>query len=496
MKIPFFGLEISRKKSLPPERRRDFSAAKISNSVNDFTQSLCDLNEDIKGGLYRIRARTRDRAKNSCWYRRYIESSQRNILGPNGIRLNVRARNPDGQLDAFANTDIETAFSDWGKPLNCTPAGTLSWYDLQLWAVQSMKVDGEFFFQKVRGEGAGKYGYALHPIDPALCDVAYSQDWQPGKATNIINGVEVDRWNRPLAYYFTDSVSCLGGTWSRSGSHHRRIPADEIIHGFWTEGAGQTRGFPDAVGALLALHHIDKVSEAEVIAVRAAACKMGFYKPEPGAGGPGNLGDGKDGADLVSEAEPGIWQILPKGYDAKSYDPTHPTANYRDFVKVQLREIAAGLRLSYNDFANDLEGVNFSSIRGGVLAERDSWMVQQQWWVDHLCRPVFAEWLRMYLLSGTTNLPMAKYDKFHADSWIPRRWQWVDPLKDAEACKLQREQGWKSDSQIVAEQGNDLDEVMEQIEADTETQDSIGFAKPVKEPITVDTSANGKDDVE
>jgi lambda family phage portal protein len=201
---------------------------------------------------------------------------------------------------------------------------------------------------------------------------------------------------------------------------------------------------------------------------------MGFYKPEAGAGGPGALGDDKDGTDLVSEAEPGVFQILPKGFDFKDYDPKHPTANYRDFVKTQLREVAAGLRLSYNDFANDLEGVNFSSIRGGVLAERDSWMVQQAWWIEHLCKPVFAEWLQFALISGQLgNLPMTKYDKFHADSWLPRRWQWVDPLKDAEACKLMRAQGWKSDQQVVAEQGNDLDEVQEQILADEQAQQAI-----------------------
>jgi lambda family phage portal protein len=487
------GWEISRKKVAPATRRRDFAAAKIANSVNDFTQSLCDLNDDINAGLYKIRARTRDRAKNSCWYRRYIETSQRNIIGPNGIRLNVRARNPDGKLDALANALIENAWADWGKAANCTPAGILSWYDLQLWAVQSMKVDGEFFLQKVRGKQGGKYGYALQPMDAALCDVNYNRAKEQSKPA-IVNGVEVDEWRRPLAYYFAENMSTLRGVLGGASANHRRIPASDVIHGFWTEGAGQTRGFPDAVGALVALHHLDKVSEAEVIAARAAACKMGFYKPESGAGGPGALGDDKDGTDLVSDAEPGLFQILPKGYDFKDYDPKHPTANYRDFVKTQLREVAAGLRLSYNDFANDLEGVNFSSIRGGVLAERDSWMVQQQWWIDHLCRPVFAEWLTFALVSGQLgNLPVSKYDKFHADSWLPRRWQWVDPLKDAEACKLQRDQGWKSDQQIVAEQGNDLDEVMEQIEADKETQDSAGFERPSASKPTVDNPATDED---
>jgi capsid protein len=31
------------------------------------------------------------------------------------------------------------------------------------------------------------------------------------------------------------------------------------------------------------------------------------------------------------------------------------------------------------------------------------------------------------------NLPAAKHDKFSAIEWKPRRWRWVDPLKDTQA---------------------------------------------------------------
>jgi lambda family phage portal protein len=269
-------------------------------------------------------------------------------------------------------------------------------------------------------------------------------------------------------------VDYLSGMWSSGSSNLQRIPADEIIHGFVTEGAGQVRGFPDACGALLALHMLDKYSEAEVTAARLAACKMGAYEQDsPDAAA--TLGDSKDGKDLVSEAEPGTFQLLPPGVHFTEFDPKHPTANYAAFVKVQLREVAAGLRLSYNDFSNDLEGVNFSSIRSGTITERESHMMQQNWLIDHLCRPVFESWLEMYLLSGLSALPMGKYDKFASPNWLPRRWQWVDPLKDAEANKLMRAQGWKSDSQIVGEQGNDLDEIQEQILADEEARFPIAL---------------------
>lgn len=468
--MKLFGLEITRGgKPAMPVARRDFNAAKIGNLTSDWTTALVDLNSDIQGNLSKIRARTRDRAKNSCWFRRYVEVSQSNIIGTNGLRLNMRAKNPDGKNDAYANTTIEAAWAEWGRKVFCTPSGGMSWHDVQLFAVQSLKVDGEFFFKKVRGS-VNKFGFSIAPIDAALCDVNYNATLQNGN--RVVNGVELDSFLRPVAYYFQSHLDYLSGMWSTAGANLQRVPASEIIHGFRTEGAGQVRGFPDGVAALLPLHMLDKYSEAEVTAARLAACKMGYYEQDsPDAAA--TLGDSKDGKDLVSEAEPGLWQLLPPGVKAKESNPTHPTANHAMFVKTQLREIASGWRLAYNNFANDLEGVNYSSIRQGVLEERSNWELQQNWMVDHLCRPVFESWLEMYLLTGLSSLPMAKYDKFSSPNWLPRRWQWIDPLKDAEANKLMRTQGWKSDSQIVGEQGNDLDEIQEQILADEEARFAI-----------------------
>lgn len=480
-----FGFEVSRTRpaATAAVRKRDFAAAKISNLHNDWTTSLVNLNSDIQSGLNTIRARTRDRAKNSAWFRRYIETSQRNIVGPNGIRLNMRAKNPDGRADRYANAIIEAAWYDWSRKVNCTPAGTLSWLDVQLLAVQSLKVDGEFFFKLNRG--AGKHRFSLSPIDAALCDVNYCK---PGTATanEVQNGVELDRYGKPVAYYFQSHVDYLSGIWCASGTNMQRIPANEIIHGFVTEGPGQVRGFPDAVGILTALHMLDKYSEAEVTAARLAACKMGFYANESGAAA--QLGDDKDGSDLVSEAEPGVFQLLPNGVKFQDFDPKHPTANYAAFKKAQLQEISAGVKCSYPDFANDLEGVSYSSIRSGTIAEQEAWKMQQSLFIEHLHQPVFEAWLEMFLLSGVSTLPMGKYDKFSNPNWLPRRWQWVDPLKDAEANVVMRNNGWKSDQMIVAEQGNDLDEIMEDIAAASIVQDEAGFERPA-----VDNTPKGKE---
>jgi lambda family phage portal protein len=162
--------------------------------------------------------------------------------------------------------------------------------------------------------------------------------------------------------------------------------------------------------------------------------------------------------------------------DFKAYDPHHPTTQFSEFRKAVLRRIAGGLNLSYNTLGNDLEGVNFSSLRDGKLTERDGYKCLQSWFIDTYRRPLFLAWLKWSLDMGLLKmnnglgsvLPAAKFDKFAEHRFVPRRWQWVDPLKDAKMNLIMRENNWMSDEQIVSEMGGDYRETILQTKGDEE----------------------------
>ena len=164
-----------------------------------------------------------------------------------------------------------------------------------------------------------------------------------------------------------------------------------------------------------------------------------------------------------------MYETLPEGYDFRAYESQYPSATYGEFTKAHLRRIATGLGVSYNTLAEDLEGVNYSSIRSGVLNERDQWMTLQSWLIASFLTPLYEEWLRFALLNGAialpngSPLPLAKYDKFAAHSWLGRRWQWVDPLKDIEAARLAIQTGVASPQSVAAQMGADVDDVLADI---------------------------------
>ena len=127
--------------------------------------------------------------------------------------------------------------------------------------------------------------------------------------------------------------------------------------------------------------------------------------------------------------------------------PEHPTAAFNPFVERSLRLIASGMGVAYHELGNDLAGVNYSSGRLGVLEERDYFMELQNLMVDAICRPVYEDWIKAALLNGALDLPFdpERYTDVEAYEFIPRRWPWVDPLKDSQASTLDVQNGFSTD---------------------------------------------------
>jgi len=130
------------------------------------------------------------------------------------------------------------------------------------------------------------------------------------------------------------------------------------------------------------------------------------------------------------EIEPGAIEELPMGTSFQSWNPDHPVGNYSNFVKSCLRGVSEGRGINYNTLSSDLENVNYSSIRAGLLDEREFYKAIQKWFIDTVITPVFEGWLETNILNGTINLPAAKLEKFNSPDWKPRRWAWVGPAKD------------------------------------------------------------------
>lgn len=450
---------------LIPARRhakRRFDAAQYSRLTHSWAQAERSINTELRADLDALRRRSRDLAKNEPLAAKYLKMVIGNVVGPNGFTLQARALDGANKPDGWANTAIEASWAEWSRASNCDLSGRMSFPDMTRAIIRGIARDGEALV-RIREGANNPWGYALQFLDIERLDTNLNREAEPGK-NQIIMGVECDGDGRPVAYWL--SAAPMGR--DPLGKNHARIPADEILHLFITDDPEQVRGIPWMHASMIRIHHLKGFQEAAIVAARVGASKMGFFTSADG--NPANLAGGEDEAGMpFTEAEPGQFGMLPPGYDFKSFNPDYPHANYESFVKAAKRDIGSGIGASYHALGNDLEGVNFSSIRSGTLEERDGWMLIQRWLVGAFLDPVYAGWLDNALLSGAivlpngSPLPAAKKQKFIAHEFQGRRWQWVDPLKDIQAAVMAVENGLASPYTIASQQGVDAEDVLDDI---------------------------------
>jgi len=447
--------------------RRAYTSGTNSRLTGEWAAPDITADEAIFRNLVVTRSRSRDLARNNDYAKRFFSLIRTNVIGHQGIRLQVRAKNSNGQgYDKGANDKLELAWKDWGQVGSCTTCGTKSWRDVQNQVVDGMARDGEILIKFVAPWKHNKYGFALQIIEADQLDISKNETLRSGGSIRL--GVQRDGSDRVTHYWITGK-----------DGFSKPYPAAEFLHLFRGDRVGQSRGMPETSTPAARLKQIDAHEEAHVVASRLGASKMGFFTSPDGDTYTGEDVDGEeDDHDIITEAEPGTFEQLPDGVNFTPWDPQFPVSTFADFEKAVLRGIASGLGVSYHSLANDLEGVNYSSIRQGELTDRNTWQDLQAWLIEHLCQPIYKSWLSYALLTDAINLPFGKIDKFNAAIWRPRGWSWVDPLKESKAAKNDVECGFKSIYDVCAERGMDFDEVMEQNKRAREKAEAEGFVLP------------------
>ena len=452
---------------------RAFEAANVDRLTADWTPfSMATPNQEIFRALEKLRLRSRDLERNNPFFKKFLRSLTKNVVGPDGIRLQMRVRGKSKpgvtRLDVGANRKIEEAFTRWSKRGVCTACGQFSFASLQRMSLRRVARDGEIILRILRGFN-NKFKFALQVIDPTLLDVRLNIP-RGGSAAgirlaethDIRMGIERDEWEKPVAYYILQSDP--NDQRYPSGGNYLRIEAKDIIHIKLDEDGYGVRGVPWLMAGMLSLKMLDAYMEAELVASRIGASQVGFYK-QPLDAGEQEIGERADpNSALMETVAPGVFKTLPPGFDIAKFDPAHPADAFGDFVKNILRAVAASLDVGYHTLTGDLEEVNYSSLRQGSLDERDGWRVLQKWFVEALTEAVFSAWLDTVLaFTSEISLPYSQIEKFDAASWQVRGWQWVDPQKEISASIDAVSLGVKSRTDICAEQGRDFSEVLEQL---------------------------------
>jgi lambda family phage portal protein len=469
---------------------RALAMAETPAYVGSWATNTRSVNHDLQCGLSTAIARSRNLARNNDYAKRFLTQLKTNVLGKEGLRLQMRLMKRKDEPDAEINDAVETAWRAWGKRGVCEVTGQLTWKECERLLLEALARDGGFLLRKLNRRGPKQFQLQL--LDYEMLDARLYRDMANGNRVRM--GVEINDDGAAQAYWLrNDGKPDLNlRNFGYAVNDHVRVPADEIIHRFIAEEANQLRGYPWLSVGGRRLWLVQDYEESAAVASSNAAKRLGFFVSPTGEAPPG-IGDqivssvleqAKAAGQVLSAQEvqtlmqtaekfsttvPGQYDTVPAGYDFRQYESDYPHTNYSEYVKSCLRGVASGLGVSYVSLGNDLESVNYSSARVGILEEREVFKALQGWLIEALHADVFAAWLKMALLADSTlsKLDPVRYETYvEAASWQPRGWAGIDPAKEANANQTNLQLKLTSRRRIILERGDDPDEVFAEIEAE------------------------------
>jgi lambda family phage portal protein len=441
-----------------------YEAAQPRDAWSAWNTPGTSANAEIGPAAYAMRARTRDAARNFPIGRRIPRLHQVFIVGT-GILPRIKTGKPS--LDK----KIMGKWFRWAGSTQFDVRGTQNYNAMCSTAAHSWSESGEVLAQLVWARKNDRRNLVV-PLQVKLLEADHLDtslhgafgEKANGVANRVLYGVEVDANDAPVAYWVLPDhpgEAMFPGTFQPV-----RVPARNMVHLYEVLRPGQVRGEPFMAAVLKDIYDLDSYREARLMRARMAAC-MGIGIETPGgdeeerpmaADGSTAAEGALPGYENVGTFRPGMFFRTRPGEEIKKIDS--PIDSDGPELSRETRElIAVGSDLTYHQVSGDLSRANYSSQRGGKL-DHKAINAHLQWnvFIPRFCEPIFHAFIGAGALAGYWPA-----DLEYTVEWGVPKYEYVDPLKDAEADKSLIRSGLATLRQKIAEQGWDPDEQFDEI---------------------------------
>lgn len=450
------------------KRRWDAAETTRLNKTHWQDATTEDLNSDLYGKLETLRKRSFREIANNPIVAGIIDTYVTDLVGSAYPGLQVQSN------DKGYNEWLEGAWRNWWAMPDINDR--LSGPDmLRLW-VRSLWPAGEFLALIVGDRLAeGPVKTRLQTIHPKRLITPINRAGDP----LIQMGVERTETGRPLRYWIADETSLLGGG-SMLGTA-RSFDAQNVIHEFEMQEPDQVRGIPWLAPALQACADLRDYDTQVLEAARSAAdLSVYLYTQHPDAE--------YMAVDEEVEISRRSISTMPPGWQPFQLQPNQPSAQYIEFRKARIAEFGRAVNMPLMMIQIDSSAHNYSSARfdGQIylrgLQARQAWLQRRV--MDRLVALVARE-------AGLAEGKTAPEDVRYSWTWpVPPH---VDPAKEAQAERMQLENGTLTLADALAAKGKDLETVIEQRKREKEMLEEAGLP-PVPTPQNAkpasDESAN------
>lgn len=363
-------------------------------------------------------------------------------------------------------------------------------------------IDGECFVAALwRPRRNARLATAFQPIHPARVS---NPDGEPD-SDRLRAGVRLDADGAPVGYYVQrahpgDVGLGLDAAAARLDWTHvaREWPwgRPQLIHHHAPDEIGQTRGVSPLAPVVRRMKMNSQYEQAEVQAAVANAVLAAYLEtnlpPETAAQAFDdssvyqNLN--KQRLNFYSQAPVKLngfrIPILPVGDRVNFPTAARPNDKSQEFVDAGLRNVAAATGLNPSQISKNYRHTNYSSERAAMVeAWKTITMLRKQFGAE-VGTPMLAAVVEEAIDRGMIQLPAGappfweNLGAYLAGTWLGPARGWVDPSKEAQGAQRRLDAGVSTLQAEAAEQGMDVEEVLNQQAREQAMRDELGLGQP------------------
>jgi lambda family phage portal protein len=449
---PKWGLQRMRARIAAGLLSRAYDGATTGRRSQGWRRSSADAVQATGPFLARLRENARDLVRNNP----YAESILRTIVDHTvGTGIVVKLKDQKAR----------TLWKAWGETTACDADGLHDFYGLQKLVKRAVAQDGEVLVRRRfrRPDDGLVLPLQLQILEADFLDT--TKDTLGGvtatRGHRIVQGVEFDAIGRRVGYWIYDEHP--GSNFATTTSSF--VPAANIRHIFRCDRPGQVRGASWYAPVILRFKDFDEFEDATLMKQKIAACLAVLTSDVTGTAPALGEADDTDTPGIDS-IEPGAILNIAPGRTVTVVDPPQ-VREYADYISTQLRAMASGMGVTYEDATGDYTDLPFSAARMSRLRH---WANVNDWrWrilIPQFCIPAF-EWFAETAAVFGTDVGPAK--------WTPPPAAMIDPVNEGLAFTRNVRAGMTSWSESIREQGFDPDDVLEEIAEEQKKFDRLGI---------------------
>lgn len=498
--------------------RSAYEATSVADRVADWDQTPYGPNAVLDFNQI-ARARTQDAVRNNPWLRRAIKLLVSHLIGC-GMQPRPQVADPG------LRRDLVTLFNDWSDEADAD--GVLDFYGQQALMSRARYESGEVFVRlRSRRPSDGLIvPLQLQALEADLLPLHHNQPER-----RIRQGIERNALGQRVAYWFYREHPGDRFFMDLSAAALSRVPAEDVLHHYLPDRPGQLRGTPEGISTLYRARNIDQYESAELTRKKNRSKFNGvIWKENPEdnpltdapanpvltdlqaqlaaveasaeylANDPTALATAETlRAQIVDEQQRKTFIDVDDGYmlqlglnERVELSGGDTGAQNFDFLRTQLRAIAAGWGVPYELLCGDYADTNDRIMRVILNVFYRELEQQQDQLAAQVLRPFWRAWLNAAVYSRAITLRdyINNPRTYQRIEWRAHAWSYVNPLQEAQTAVIKIRNGLSSRSSEVSAIGWDVEDVDRDNASDQEREQALGLVYggtgAANKPSTVD----------